>query len=189
MRFVGIDPATTTGFVALDENGEVLVAKAIRGVGPAEEGGISTEQLGSLCTQLYSSLLPGDEIAKENYAPGTQKSITTGKIHGSLEVMIHFKRLSFNLVNPQWTKKYVRVSGFNGEVGSKKPLKGAEKKIAMKDAVQEHFNWTNKSHDVIDAYILARIAWNIYLSREFLPMVDILPYQIEVVQSILDKKG
>jgi crossover junction endodeoxyribonuclease RuvC len=33
MRFVGIDPSTKTGFVALDEDGEVVRAKELIGVG------------------------------------------------------------------------------------------------------------------------------------------------------------
>lgn len=33
MRFVGIDPSTKTGFVALDEQGKVLRAKEITGAG------------------------------------------------------------------------------------------------------------------------------------------------------------
>ena len=33
MRFIGIDPSTKTGFVALDENGQVLRAKELTGIG------------------------------------------------------------------------------------------------------------------------------------------------------------
>lgn len=39
MRFVGIDPATTTGFVALDEEGNVLVETDVRGEGKVVPGG------------------------------------------------------------------------------------------------------------------------------------------------------
>lgn len=38
MRFLGIDPATTTGFVALDEEGNVLVEEDLRGTGKTVPG-------------------------------------------------------------------------------------------------------------------------------------------------------
>lgn len=188
MRFVGIDPATTTGFVALDENGQVLVAKDLRGEGKSEKGGITVKQLATLGNQLYAHLMPGDEIVSEDAAAGTQKGVTTGMIHGVLRTMIYHKKLQFNLINPLSTKKYVGVSGWKGEKGSKVRLVDKEKKLAVKAAVIEHFGFTHSSDNVIDAYIIARVAWNLYLRRELLLGVDTLPYQIEVVRDILEKK-
>lgn len=185
MRFVGIDPATTTGFVALDEQGNVLEACSIKGEGPVQKGGITTEQLASLENQLYKLLQPEDEIVIEGPPFSTQRAFTTGMIHGGLRTMIFRKKLVFSVAAPDSVKKFVRVSGWIGEKGSKRRLKDAEKKTAVKDAVLEHFCWTHKSHDVVDAYIMARIAWNLYRCREFMLMVDTQPYQIEVVKDIL----
>lgn len=42
MRFVGIDPSTKTGFVALDEDGQVLVAKELTGVGKEDPKRMAT---------------------------------------------------------------------------------------------------------------------------------------------------
>lgn len=185
MRFIGIDPATTTGFVALDENGNVLVATSIRGKGKAEKGGITTEQLVSLEDQIYKVLQSSDEIVMEDTAFGTQNGISTGMIHGGIRTMVHRKGLIPNMVNTMATKKYVGVSGWKGEKGKKVRLVDKEKKAAVKEAALKHFGWTHDSHDVVDAYIMARIAMNLYWNRELLPMVDILPYQIEVINDIL----
>lgn len=185
MRFVGIDPATNTGFVALDEQGNVLAAHSIQGEGKTVKGGITTEKLVSLENQVFRLLLPGDEIAVEDTAFRTPNAVTTGMIHGGIRTMIYRKGMTFNLVNPGHTKKFVAVTGWTGEVGSKRRLEGVEKKKAMAAAVRKHWGFTHKSHDVVDAYIIARIALNLYRCREFMLMYDTLPYQREVIESIL----
>lgn len=188
MRFCGIDPATKTGFVAIDEEGSVIVEVEIKGEGPKEPGGISIVQLVSLENQLFKLLQDGDEIVIEQVAAGTQKGITSGMIHGGLRTMICRKGLMFNEVNPLNTKKYVGVTGWVGETGSKRRLKDGEKKAAMKDAVIEHFGYTHKSDNVIDAYIIARIAWNLYRIRELQSPIDTGYNQLEVINGILKEK-
>jgi len=185
VRFVEIDPATKTGFVALDEHGNVLVDIELTGTGRKERGGISIEQLVSLEDMLYRHLKPQDEIVIEQPAMGTQKGVTTGMIHGGLRTMIHRKKLAFNGCNPSWTKKYVGVTGWIGETGNKRRLKDGEKKEAIKAAVKEHFGYTHKSDNVVDAYIIARIALNLYRRREYLPLIDTVAYQMEVIDDIL----
>ncbi len=189
MRFVGIDPATKTGIVALDEHGNVLLEQELKGEGRAEKGGITIVQLISLENQLYKLLQPKDEIVIEQPAFGTQSGVSTGMIHGGLRTMIHRKGLAFNEVNPMSTKKYVGVTDWTGEVGSKRRLKDKEKKEAVGAGVVAPFGYTHKSHNVVDAYIIARIALNVYLYRELMPMIDTKPYQVEVVKGILGEKG
>lgn len=187
MRFNGIDPATKTGFVALDIDGNVLVQTELKGKGPKVPGGISTKELVSLENQLFQLLETGDEIAIEQPAMGTQRGVTTGMIHGGLRSMIYRKNMIHNDVNPAWTKKYVGVTGWTGETGEKRRLKDKEKKKAIADAVKEHFSYTHKSDNVVDAYIIARIALNLYRMREYMPLLDTQPYQKEVIESILNK--
>lgn len=184
MRFVGIDPGTFTGLVVLDLNGEVIRAEALKGEG---KGAMDARQLVSLENELYKRLRKEDEIAIEEPAKGTQKGVTTGMIHGGLQSMIVRKELAFNLVNPAWTKKYVGVTGWKGEKGNMKRLNDKEKKVVVRDAVMEHFNWTHKNHNVVDAYIIARIALNLYRVREYMEPIDTKPYQLEVTHSILNK--
>lgn len=185
MRLIGIDPATKTGLVALDINTNVLIDQELKGVG---KGAMDARQLVSLENLLHRHLQPEDEIVIEDAAPGTQRGITTGMIHGGLRTIIIRKRLSFNLVNPLSVKKYVGVTGWTGEVGNKRRLKDKEKKAAMKAACLKHFGYTHKSDNVIDAYIIARIALNLYLHRELKPLIDTQPYQVEVIDSILQKR-
>lgn len=182
MRFVGIDPATVTGFVALDIDGNVLVAKDLKGNG---KGAMDAKQLVSLENLLFRHIQKYDEILVEDAAPGTQRGITTGMIHGGIRTMIHRKGLTFNVVSPNSVKKYVGVTGWKGEIGSRVRLKDKEKKAAMEKACFEHFGFTHKSDNVVDAYIIARIALNVYLHRELKPLLDTKPYQKEVIQSIL----
>lgn len=188
MRFCGVDPATRTGFVALNERGEVLVEVELKGVGEKGKGNeITIPQLVDLENKLYRILEPGDEILIEQAAAGTQKGITTGMIHGGLRGMICRRNLSYNEINPLHTKKYVGVTGWKGEVGSKVRLKDKEKKAAVKAAALELFGYTHKSDNVIDAYIIARASLNLYLLREYKPLLDNWPQQLEVIQAILAK--
>lgn len=180
MRFVGIDPATKTGFVALDIDGKVLVAEELSGKSKNED--IKNVELQD---SLYPLLKLQDEIVIEGPAMGTQKGITTGMIHGGLRSMVIRKKLLFNTVNPMWTKKYVGVTGWKGEAGKKVRLKDTEKKVAVKAAALKLFGYSHKSHNVVDAYIIARIALNVYRRREYMPLLDTESYQVEVIDDIL----
>ncbi|MGF6356724.1 crossover junction endodeoxyribonuclease RuvC [Paenibacillus sp. 4624] len=188
MRFLGIDPATKTGLVALDIDGNILEQIELKGKGPAAKGGISVEQLVSLENQLFGILEPGDEIMIEQPAMGTQKGVTTGMIHGGLRTMIHRKGMAFNEINPNSTKKYVSVTGWTGEVGNKRRLKDKEKKAAVAEAAKSMFGFSHKSDNVTDAYIIARAAVNLYRMREYMPLLDNEPYQVEVIETILNKE-
>jgi len=180
VRFVGIDPATKTGVVALDLQGNVLLEQEIKGVGPTVKGGISAEQLVSLENQLYRLLEPGDEIVIESPAFGTQTAITTGMIHGGIRTMIKRKGLDFDLLNPNHTKKYVGVKIVRGE--SQK-----QKKDRVAAAVKELFGYTHKSDNVVDAYIIARVSLSLHLMRNYIPPIDNDRIQIEVVQGLMEK--
>lgn len=82
MKFVGVDPATKTGIVILDEQGKVVYENELKGEGAKIKGGITTEQLVSLENQFYKIIKPEDEICIEQPAMGTQMGVTTGMIHG-----------------------------------------------------------------------------------------------------------
>ncbi|MGG1638279.1 hypothetical protein [Paenibacillus sp. NRS-1760] len=178
MRFVGIDPATRTGIVALNLKGEVLVEMELKGKGPA--GAMSTPQLVDLENQLYKLLLKGDLIVIEDASAGTQKGITTGMVHGGLRSMIYRRELDFDISNAMWTKKYVGVKVEKGQTEK-------QKKDAIGAAVLEQFGYSHKSHNVVDAYIIARIALNLYLMRNYEPLLDNERHQVEVVQGIMER--
>jgi crossover junction endodeoxyribonuclease RuvC len=185
MRFLGIDPATTTGFVALDAEGNVLVEEDLRETGKTVPGGISEEQLANLGHSLYNHLQPDDVAVMENAAPGTQRGITTGMIHGVLRYMIHRRKIKPVFLMPNTVKKYVGVTGWIVESGKKRRLEGPEKKAHVAAAVLEHFGYSHKSDNVIDAYIMAKIAEAVYRVRNGQELNSYKPYQQEVIQAII----
>lgn len=191
MRFVGIDPATNTGFVALDENGDPLVEVAFRGKGIKVAGGISPVQRVSLQNQLYSLLRPGDIILKEGIANGNMMLITTSKIHGGLEDMITRKELRYDEVAPLSVKKFVDVNILNIDKGLKGIEKEKAKKAEMAAAALKHFGYENPSHDIVDAFIIAKICEAVYRVRKKQKTLDDYPleYQREVIWSIVDPAG
>ncbi|MEK3658221.1 hypothetical protein NSQ29_01500 [Paenibacillus sp. FSL F4-0236] len=185
MRFVGVDPATTTGFVALDEVGNVLVEEDLRGTGKTVPGGISEEQLANLGHSLYNHLHPDDVAVMENAAPGTQRGITTGMIHGVLRYMIHRRKIKPVFLMPNTVKKYVGVTGWIIEAGKKRRLEGSEKKAHVAAGVFEHFGYSHKSDNVTDAYIMAKIAEAVYRVQNGGNLDLYTPYQREVIWSIV----
>ncbi|MGO4181833.1 hypothetical protein AB4Z17_11675 [Paenibacillus sp. TAF43_2] len=186
MRFVGIDPATNTGFVALDSCGMPFVEELIRGEGKNQPGGISPEQRMSLENQLFVLLKPGDVVLKEGVANGTQMLITTAKIHGGLEGMVTRKGLRYDEIAPDSVKKFVAVESWTGTKGSKVRLDGPAKKKAMAAAALEQYGYTNPSHDIVDAFIIAKICEAVYRVRNGRSLDEYPPHQSEVIESITD---
>lgn len=185
MRFIGIDPATTTGIVGLDTDGNVVLEKDLRGEGRKEPGGISEEQLANLGHSLYKHLQPDDVAVMENAAPGTQRGITTGMIHGVLRYMVHRRMIRPVFLMPNTVKKYVGVTGWVTEAGKKRRLEGAEKKAHVAAAVREHFGYSHKSDNVTDAFIMAKIAEAVYRVERGGSLEIYTPYQQEVIQAII----
>lgn len=187
MRYVGLDPATKTGVVILDENANVLLQVELQGKGPKVKGGISIEALVDLENQLYELLEPGDEVLIEQPAMNTQKGITTGMIHGGIRSVVHRKGLSFNEINPMHTKRYVDVTGWILDGTKKRRLTSTEKKKEVAKMVQQHFGYTHKSDNVTDAYIIARACLNMANMRDWKPLFDSTANQREVTEAILNK--
>jgi crossover junction endodeoxyribonuclease RuvC len=178
MRFVGIDPSTKTGFVALDLEGNVDRAKELTGV-----GSIDPKRIVTLTDEIMAHIQPGDVICIEGVPFDTQRAAQAGWIHGSIRNALFRRGITYHEVAPNAVKKFVNVSGWIGEKGNKERLKGPAKKKAVMKAVEEHFGFTHKSDNVVDAYILARIAQEIWMSDSGLQLMH--QYQSEVVQSII----
>jgi crossover junction endodeoxyribonuclease RuvC len=184
MRFVGIDPSTKTGLVIFDEYGAVSKQKEITGIGDKDP-----KRVGTLVYELMDYIQKDDFIVIEGFPYSTQKPEFTGGLHGIIKHELWKRNLGFKLAAPNAVKKYVDVTGWTGEPGEKERLKGADKKAAVKEAVIKHYQYTNPSDNIIDAYILARIALDLYIAEKTGSFSHLqTEKQIEVIDSILNPK-
>lgn len=165
MRFVGIDPSTKTGFVALDENGNVLRAKELTGVGNRDP-----KRMVTLIDEIMMHIQKDDVICIEGFAFGAQGqgvAFQYGLGHGIRNSL--FRRgIPFTLVTPAQLKKF--ATG-----------KGNTKKDAMAVPIYKKWGFEHTSDNVRDAYVLARIAQA--MQKE---TTDLTNYQSEVIQAILN---
>lgn len=182
MRFVGIDPSTKTGFVALSEGGIVLREKELSGVGKHDP-----KRMVTLIDEVLAHVRPGDIICLEGFPFDTQKAMFAGGLHHGIRNELFKRKLGYYEAAPNAVKKFVGVTGWEGEKGSKKRLTGAQKKKAVMKAVYELFGFGHKSDNVVDAYILAQIALHIHTCEKEFSLLQ--GNQAEVIQTILKTKG
>lgn len=182
-RFVGIDPSTKTGFVALDVNGQVLRAKELTGVGSKDP-----KRMRTMIDDVMEHVKKNDLIVIEGFGYASQQAVQNGGIGWGIRMMLDRFGFSYYDVAPNAVKKFVDVSGWVGEVGQKRRLKGPEKKKAVMKAVEEHYGFTHKSDNVVDAYIMARIAFELYFEKQQSVHSIRTPYQEEVIQTIVNPK-
>lgn len=178
MRYVGIDPSTKTGFVALDENGQVLIAKELIGLGKQDP-----KRMRTMIVDIMGHMKKDDFVCIEGFGFASQQAIQNGGIGWGIRMSLEAKSYPYYEVAPNALKKFVNVTDWKGEPGSKVRLKASEKKKAVMQSVLEHYGFTHKSDNVVDAYVLAQIARHIHLGAEALTDK---PYQLEVVHTILN---
>lgn len=175
MRFVGIDPSTKTGFVALDESGQVLSAKELKGTGSKDPVRMIT-----LIDEVIRHVEKGDLIVIEGFGFASQQAIQSGGIGWGMRMALVRHHMKYFEVAPNALKKFVKVTGWKGEPGSKVRLKGKEKKEEVMNAVNNHFGFTHASDNVVDAYVLAQIGRALFYKK-----VD-YEYQKEVIETIIN---
>ncbi|UQZ76830.1 hypothetical protein C2I17_21045 [Niallia circulans] len=188
MRFVGIDPSTKTGFVALDENGEVVREKELTGV-----GSIDPRRMSTLIDEIMAHVKPGDIISIEGFPYATQKAMFAGGIHHGIRNALWKRKLNYYEVAPNAVKKYVDVTGWVGEKGNKKRLKDKEKKQAVMKAVEDLYGYKHRSDNVVDAFILAQIAMDAWTYSNGIFSTLTEGYgrknQFEVLDTLVTKKA
>jgi crossover junction endodeoxyribonuclease RuvC len=182
MRFVGIDPASKTGFVALDEHGQVLREKELTGIGD-----LDPKRMTTLIFEIVAHLKPGDIVCIEGFPYDTQKAMFAGGLHHGIRNELYKRKLSYYEAAPNAVKKFVGVTGWVGEKGSKKRLTGPQKKRVVMQAVYERFGFEHRSDNVVDAYILARIAMNLFFAKKTGTLTG-PQCQLEVIDGILNPK-
>lgn len=157
MRFVGIDPSTKTGFVALDEDGEVVREKELSGIGD-----VDPKRMTTLIAEIVAHVRPNDFICIEGFPYATQRAMFAGGLHHGIRNELFKRKIPYYEVAPNAVKKFVNVTGWVGETGNKRRLKDKEKKQAVMDAVKDLYGYQHKSDNVVDAYILAQIAKDLW---------------------------
>jgi crossover junction endodeoxyribonuclease RuvC len=162
-RFVGIDPSTKTGFVALDENGQVVRAKELTGVSDQDP-----KRMVTLIHEVIQHVQKDDIICIEGFSynsTGQGEDFQYGLGHG-IRNSLYLRQLKPTEVAPNAVKKFVGVTGWIGEKGSKQRLTGKDKKKAVMKAVMEHYRFTHTSDNIVDAFILAQIAYELHVEKQ-----------------------
>ena len=163
---LGLDiSSTSTGLVALDNNGTVLTALAIQ-PDPNRKKGLDVISRGIIIAQQIAHdviQLDPDRIVIEDYGFASQKIVPQAEVKGIVFMCLRQLGRKWNLVSPNGLKKFV----------------GAKEKEAIKLEVFKRWGFEHKSNDVIDAYVLARIG---YAMNGFGMMTK---YQQEVVEKVL----
>ncbi|MEH7157514.1 hypothetical protein [Neobacillus drentensis] len=180
-RFVGIDPSTKSGFVALDSSWNVLRDKELTGIGDEDP-----RRMVTLINEIIAHVRPDDFICIEGFPYDTQRAMFAGGLHHGIRNELFKRKIPYYEVAPNAVKKFVNVSGWEGEVGSKKRLTGPQKKRAVMKAAYEHFGFKHKSDNVVDAYIIARIAYELFIEKQDVRFHILPSYQQEVIQKILN---
>ncbi|MEK5173208.1 hypothetical protein NST63_08445 [Heyndrickxia sp. FSL W8-0496] len=169
MRFVGIDPSTKTGFVALDEYGNVVRAKELTGVGSKDPYRMAT-----LIDEVLIHVKTGDFIVIEGFGFASQQAIQLGGIGWGIRMGLHRRNHSYTEVSPNAVKKF--ATG-----------KGNVKKDEMVLPIFKQWGFEHPSDNVRDAYVMARIAMDLFLVEET-NSYNGFHYQAQVIESILNPK-
>ncbi|QXE02807.1 hypothetical protein [Terribacillus sp. DMT04] len=160
MRFVGIDPATKTGFVALGPDGMPVKSKEITGNSDKDP-----ERMTTLIDNIIYQVEKDDIICIEGFPFDTQRAMFAGGLHHGIRNELWKRGIRYYEVAPNSVKKFVAVTGWVGEPGNKRRLKGKEKKQAVMNAAKEHYGFVHSSDNVVDAYIMAQIAKSMHTKK------------------------
>nr|WP_245581092.1 hypothetical protein [Paenibacillus ginsengihumi] len=146
----------------MDENGKVLAAKELTGVGVVDPKRIAT-----LVDEVMAHIREGDIVAIEGFGFSSQQAIMLGWIGGCIRDRLYRCGIPYTEVSPSQVKKF--ATG-----------KGNAKKDEMVLPIYRKWGFEHGSDNVRDAYVLAQIA------RATQVVVRLTKEQAEVVQSILN---
>ncbi|WNF33817.1 crossover junction endodeoxyribonuclease RuvC [Aeribacillus composti] len=159
-RYVGIDPSTRTGFVALDENGNVLKAKELTGVGSKDP-----KRMVTLIDEIMRHIHENDKIVIEGFGFASQQAIQLGGIGWGIRMALFRRKMKYIEVTPNTVKKF--ATG-----------KGNAKKEDMILPIFKEWGFEHPSDNVRDAFVLAQIA------RALNGQVELTKFQKEALNKI-----
>lgn len=166
MRFVGIDPSTKTGFVALDEVGTVIRAKELTGIGNQDPKRMTT-----LIDEIMAHLRPDDVVCIEGFGFASQQAIQLGGIGWGIRMALYRRGMKYTEIGPAAVKKF--ATG-----------KGNANKDEMVLPIYKQWSFEHSSDNVRDAFVLARIA--LTMSNYEMMKYQTTKAQQEVIASILN---
>src|SRR5699024_10486463 len=126
--------------------------------------------------EVVAHIQKDDFIVIEGFGFASQQAIQSGGIGWGIRMALARNQMKYFEVAPNALKKFVNVTGWIGEPGNKKRLKGKEKKDAVMDAVKEHFGFEHTSDNVADAYVMAQIVQSIATSKvvnDYMKEIDV----------------
>ena len=162
IRYIGIDPSTKTGFVALDEWGQVIHEREITG-----ESDKDPKRMVTLTKNIIKELHKDDVICIEGFSYGSKGrglSFQFGLGHAIRNAMFSNK-IDFTVVAPGQLKKF--ATG-----------KGNSSKDNMILPIYKRWGYEHDSDNVRDAFILAQIARGLHGHE------DLVKYQEEVIKNL-----
>ncbi|GBF73142.1 hypothetical protein PA598K_01427 [Paenibacillus sp. 598K] len=185
MRFVGIDPATATGIVAIGEDG-----KLIGWLETKAKGETSTTRINDNLNNVFRFLVPNDVVCIEGFAMEAQHD--TNKVSSghnwAARLATDRKVGGFEVATPNQLKKFVAVEEWEQDPdrpGKKRRLEGEEVKTRVQVAVSDHWGDAPPTFNIADAYVLARISEALWRVRGGKAIEDYPIYQQEVIHNIL----
>ncbi|MBY0088439.1 hypothetical protein [Brevibacillus brevis] len=177
MRFVGIDPSTKTGFVALDNQGNVLRRKELTGIGSKDPLRMTT-----LVDEIMDHVQIGDIICIEGFGFSSQQAIQLGGIGWGVRMALHRKGFQYFEVAPMALKKFCGATGNKGPDG--KAIKAD--KIEVAKQVLKRWGFESGSDNVTDAFVLAKVAEGICMHNADNLVHQYHQFQLEVLSSVLN---
>lgn len=158
-RYVGIDPSTVTGFVALSPSGSLLDAREIAGQGK------DPKRMFSIVQAVSAAIEPDDVICIEGFGFASQSGFLLGGIGWGIRMELYRRGLAYTEVAPSALKKFTGAGG-----------NASKEQVAVNTFKRWQFEC--KSNNVTDAYVLAQIA------RALHEDVKLLQYQKEVIDVV-----
>lgn len=167
MKYIGIDPSTKTGFVVLDESGQVVEAKEINkpGIDPARMYFMINTIINEVLKHKNSKV----ELAIEGFGYASQQAIQLGGIGWGIRMKLFENDIDYIEVAPAQLKKFTGA-------------KGNAKKDILAVEIFKRWGFESKSDNIRDAYVLAQIA------RAINNKTNITKFQIEVLETISKDK-
>lgn len=163
MRYVGIDPSTKTGMVAMDSTGNGVWGKEI--TTKVKE---DPKRFMDITEQIIGNLKEGDIICIEGFSYGSRGAgvSTQYGIGWLIRVELIKNGYTYHEVSPTGLKKF--ASG-----------KGNVKKDELVLPIFKRWGFEHKSDNVRDAYVLAQIA------RSISEQVELTAYQKDVLKKVI----